>query len=227
MPPDRRPGPAARLAFPHRSRNAAKVGGSQAGRPARVRSHISPQRKGSSHEQPQSPQGSSAVTAASWRKRSCVRCVLSRGMEAAESEMGGPCGSRQRAAWCLLRRPSVSEETARGHVVASFRGDGVIWCERVVTGARDSATTSQTPSRVAGNWPQARTAGRLPHRGRHIKGFSYGHSPWRSHPRCRRDRRRDASTRGISRRACGPARDHHHDLVVGRTDSPRGGMLAR
>jgi hypothetical protein len=44
MLPDRQPGSIARLAVPHRSRNAANVGGSQPGRPARVRSHTCPRR---------------------------------------------------------------------------------------------------------------------------------------------------------------------------------------
>lgn len=44
---------------------------------------------------------------------------------------------------------------------AAPSGDGVICCERVVTGARDSAATSQHTSRVAGSWPR-RPPGQIP-----------------------------------------------------------------
>ena len=77
-------------------------------------------------------------------QRSCGECVLSRAMEADASEMARPWRSRQQAPGVCLSGPRASE-TAMGH--ARHRGasrDGVICCERIVTGALDSATTSQT-----------------------------------------------------------------------------------
>ena len=66
------------------------------------------------------------------------------------------------------------------------------------------------------------SAARLPRsRGWHIKGFSYAHSPWRSHPRCHRDRRRDAGIRDISRaRIPAEQGNHRHDLVRGSECQP-------